>query len=208
MFKIIETSDSITGVLEKARPFPNPHPELEQYLTPVDVAHEMLVRARSVGNLQGSVADFGCGTGRLALGAAALGARVTGIDIDTDALVSARETAAILGLKVEWVHGAVENWQTPVDTVVMNPPFGAQRPGADRPFLLRALATAQNIWSLHLADSSEFIKRFVSRYGGEIEGQWKVDISLPNTMPHHYQQERKVEGILYHLRSVRLVCAN
>ncbi len=208
MSKIISDKMSVIKILEAVHLFSNPHPELEQFLTPVELAYEMLERAYAAGNLQGSVADLGCGTGRLALGAAALGARVTGIDIDNKALASAREMAIVLGLKVDWIHDAVENWQTPVDTVVMNPPFGAQRPGADRPFLLRAFATAQNIWSLHLADSSNFIERYISRYGVEIEGRWKVGISLPNTMPYHHESERVVEGILYHLRPVRPACAN
>ena len=59
---------------------------LEQYTTPVDITLEIIKQANSLGHLSGTVADFGCGTGRLAIGAAILGAKVTGYEIDDEAL--------------------------------------------------------------------------------------------------------------------------
>lgn len=53
--------------------------------------------ARSGGRLQ-TVLDFGTGSGILAIGAARLGARVEAVEIDQDALASARTNARLNGL--------------------------------------------------------------------------------------------------------------
>jgi putative methylase len=74
--------------------FSDPQRELEQYPTPPTAALELLERAWQSGDLVGSVADLGCGTGRLALGAAFLGAQVIGVELDEAALAVARGAAA------------------------------------------------------------------------------------------------------------------
>ena len=61
-------------VLQNSPDFKNPKPELEQYSTPVDITLEIIKHANSLGHLSGKVVDLGCGTGRLAIGAAILGA--------------------------------------------------------------------------------------------------------------------------------------
>ena len=52
---------------------------------------EIVKHAKSLGHLSANVADLGCGTGRLAIGAAIAGASVTGFEIDEDALKIARD---------------------------------------------------------------------------------------------------------------------
>ena len=64
-------------LLQNSPDFENPKPELEQYSTPVDITLEIIKHANSLGHLSGKVVDLGCGTGRLAIGAAILGADVT-----------------------------------------------------------------------------------------------------------------------------------
>ena len=75
-----------TKILFNSPDFYQPKPELEQYSTPVDIVAEMIKLANAQGDLSGNVVDLGCGTGRLAIGAALLGAEVTGYEIDDDAL--------------------------------------------------------------------------------------------------------------------------
>ena len=56
--------------------------------------------------------DLGCGTGRLGLGAAFLGAEeVVGIDIDPVAIKIAQKNAEKAGLtdKVQWINGDVSS---------------------------------------------------------------------------------------------------
>jgi SAM-dependent methyltransferase len=54
------------------------------------------------------VLDVACGTGVVAVTAARLGARVTGLDLTPELLERARENADIAGVDVEWHEGDVE----------------------------------------------------------------------------------------------------
>ena len=54
------------------------------------------------------VLDVACGTGVVAVTAARLGARVTGLDLTPELLERARENARIAGVEIEWHQGDVE----------------------------------------------------------------------------------------------------
>jgi SAM-dependent methyltransferase len=54
------------------------------------------------------VLDVGCGTGVVAITAARMGAKVTGIDLTPELLERARENSRIAGLQVDWQEGDVE----------------------------------------------------------------------------------------------------
>ncbi|KAI8553841.1 hypothetical protein RHMOL_Rhmol05G0047500 [Rhododendron molle] len=89
------------------------------------------------------VADFGCGCGTLGLAASLLGAEyVVGLDIDAQSIEIATANAEDLELEMDFVQCDLRNlgWRGPiVDTVVMNPPFGTRKKGADMDFLCAAL---------------------------------------------------------------------
>jgi SAM-dependent methyltransferase len=55
------------------------------------------------------VLDVGCGTGVVAVTAARLGARATGLDLTPKLLERARENAQIAGVDIEWREGDVES---------------------------------------------------------------------------------------------------
>ncbi len=105
--------------------------------------------------------DLGTGTGRLAIGAALLGAGpVVGVDSDDGVLEIARRAASALGVSIEFVHEEVGRWARRADVVVMNPPFGAQRRHADRPFWDAAFRLAGlAVYAFALSDSRTFIAR-------------------------------------------------
>jgi 2-polyprenyl-3-methyl-5-hydroxy-6-metoxy-1,4-benzoquinol methylase len=54
------------------------------------------------------VLDLACGAGRHSLAAAALGARVTGVDRDPAKLATAQERSAAAGLTIEWLEMDLE----------------------------------------------------------------------------------------------------
>ena len=190
-------------ILQNSPDFKNPKPELEQYTTPVDIALEIIKQANSRGHLSGSVADLGCGTGRLAIGAAILGANVTGYEIDDDALDLAIEYSKNNNLDIKWISMAVENINESYDTILMNPPFGSQRPGADAIFLEKALELSSNIWTIHMAETKEFIQKLVKANSGEIVSAYEFDFLLNKTMPFHTRDKKTKKAILYHIASLR-----
>ncbi|MEM2102984.1 MAG: 50S ribosomal protein L11 methyltransferase, partial [Candidatus Bathyarchaeia archaeon] len=87
---------------------PSPKAYLEQYMIPSETAAEILyLAAYTYDDVIGkTVIDLGCGTGRLAIAAALLGARnAVGVDIDKIAIKEAMKNAERLGVKtkIDWI---------------------------------------------------------------------------------------------------------
>lgn len=185
-------------LLEGLEGFKNPTPDREQYVTPANVAAEMLYMAHMRGDL-GVVCDLGCGTGTLAVGAALLGARVVGVEIDADALSIARSNAEMLGVDVDFVQGDVNSISLRgIGTVIMNPPFGAQRASqGDRAFLKKAAETASMIYSLHNQGSEGFIRRFVEPC--VVQEIHRLPFRLKRCFEFHKSDVKTIEVELYRI---------
>jgi len=204
-------------LLSQIAPHPSPKPSLEQYTIPADVAATMLhIAAYSYGDIVGkTVLDLGCGTGRLALGAAFLGAKqVVGVDIDRDAVKVAFENSVRTNLKekVQWIAGDIDVIHGNFDAVLQNPPFGVQRRKADRKFLEKALETAKIIYSLHKCPEkdkafikklkasktsvapvapSPFLEQFIERRGGKIKAVYAVIMTIPHMFSFHTKRKHE-----------------
>ncbi|MDF0591775.1 METTL5 family protein [Candidatus Methanocrinis natronophilus] len=186
-------------MLERLEGFASPDPRLEQYSTPATIASELLYSALLRGDLEGTVCDLGSGTGVLAIGAAILGARVVGVEIDPSAIRIARENARRVGAEVQFVRGDVANIGLQnVSTVVMNPPFGAQKGSyGDRAFLRKATETAEVVYSIHNAGSEGFIRRFVEPC--KVEEVQKIAFPMKRTFKFHTKDLQVVEVELYRI---------
>jgi putative methylase len=210
-------------LLSQIAPHPSPKPSLEQYTIPADVAATMLhIAAYAYGDIFGkTVLDLGCGTGRLALGAAFLGAKqVVGVDIDRDAVKVASENSARTNLKekVQWITGDIDAIHGNFDTVLQNPPFGVQRRGADRRFLEKALELAKVVYSLHKSSEknrafikkleanksnaasiapSSFLKEFIEERGGRIKAVYAMVMTIPHMFNFHTKRKHEFIAELY-----------
>lgn len=167
---------------------PAPAARLEQVGTPAEAAADLLTALDRYVGLRGrSVLDLGSGTGRLAIGAALLGADpVTGVETDATLGPIARAAAHAAGVSVDFRDSDVAVWDRVADVVVMNPPFGAQRRHADRPFWDRAFALAgRSVGAFALRASRTFIARLaLDRHAHVVEVE-PVPWNLPRTFPHH-----------------------
>ncbi len=195
-------------LLQSVEAHPSPKAFLEQYTVPVDVAAEMLfLAAYAHDNIIGrTVADLGCGTGRLAIGAVLLGAKeVVGIDIDKAAVKIAKDSAKNLNLKgkASWVVGDIDVLHGSIDTVLQNPPFGVQRRSADRKFLLKALELAPTVYSLHKGGESNraFIKRFIEGHRGKVTGIFRMKLNIQRMFEFHTRRKHEVEVDLYRIEA-------
>lgn len=186
--------NQLERLLSSVPPHPAPRAELEQYATPADLAAPLLFEARALGDVEGRrVVDLGCGTGVFAIGAALLGAaEVVGVEVDAKALAVARTQAQRLGAAVAWIERDVAAWEGRADTVIMNPPFGAQRRGADRPFLDAAFRTAPVVYTLHNATTQTFVEEHAARAGFARTHAWRLKFPLRHQYRH---QERTVQTI-------------
>ena len=186
--------------LEGLEGFLSPDPRKEQYATPSSVASELLYWALMMGDLE-TACDLGCGTGTLAIGAALLGSRSFGIELDPLALDIAKENASKMGVQVDFIRGDIESIALKkVPTVIMNPPFGAQKGSkGDRAFLRKAIEIGCVIYSIHNAGSEGFIKRFVEPC--KVEEVRKIAFPLKRSFEFHSRDVKIIEVELY-----RIVC--
>ena len=170
----------------------NPVPHLEQYTTPATIAADMIYTAYSFGDIQDKVVvDLGCGTGILATGAYLMGAKkVQGYDIDQNVIAIAQEEAALHKRSIEFYTQEITSVQTTCDTVLMNPPFGAQKANlkADRKFIEKGFEIASVLYSFHLKKTVPFMEKMVTALHGEITLQKDYDFPIKWIFDFHYKQ--------------------
>ncbi|MFA5396318.1 MAG: METTL5 family protein [Methanogenium sp.] len=176
-------------LLEGCAGFSNPNAKSEQYDTPAVVAARFLHEADRHGDIKDMrVVDLGCGTGILACGAALLGAgEVIAIDWDETALAIARKNAAVLGVEVTFIEADVSLSDAEIpeaDTVIMNPPFGAQKTHADRPFVNAGLRSADVVWGMYNKGSRPFLESYIRRRAS-IDTVIKAEFPIRRTFAHH-----------------------
>ncbi|MCK4937097.1 MAG: methyltransferase [Methanosarcinales archaeon] len=190
-------------MLEQVEGFSAPSAFLEQYATPATIAAELLYLAFMKGDLtEGMVYDLGCGTGMLAIGASLLGdGEVKGFDMDASAIKKARQNAQRLKVDVEFVCSRVEDVCGRAHTVIMNPPFGAQVKGSDRPFLTKALEVADVVYSIHNFGSYEFIKRFINP--AVITERYHAGFPIRRTFNFHKKDIEVVNVEIYRIENNR-----
>lgn len=196
--------NELERVLQKVPPHTKPRADLEQYSTPATIAADMLFIAHSNGDIEGcKVVDLGCGSGIFSIGASLLGAgKVVGVDIDPEALTDARKNAEAAGADIELLQANIEKLEIKADTVVMNPPFGAQKRNADRPFLETAIRTAPKVYSLHNAATLPFLDRMVRALNARIYFQKSYKFEIPHMFEFHDRKKKEIEVVLLCISSL------
>jgi putative methylase len=209
---------------------PSPKVGLEQYTISEHIAATMLYIAAYTNNdiIGKRVLDLGCGTGRLGLGAAFLGAEnVLGVDIDKSALRVAVENSRKTGLtaKAQWVNGDISAVKGCFDTVLQNPPFGVQTRNADRVFLVKALESAGKVYSLHNhpevdkrlismlksgngtleVQPQAFLKRFIEQHGGMVRAVYATLMTIPKMFDFHTKEHHDFVIDLYVIEHAMVV---
>ncbi len=190
--------------LQKIPAHPEPKPQLEQYNTPANIAADVLYLAHSLGDIDNKkVADFGCGTGIFAMGAKLLGAKeVIGIDVDEKAIDIAKENAKKLGVEVDFRASEIKDFNEECDTVLQNPPFGAQRKHADRPFLRKALAMSDVVYSLHLTDTQEFIENEAEKLGAKVTHKKRYEFDIKYTFKFHTKEKKSFDVMMFRMKRI------
>jgi putative methylase len=183
---------------------PAPEPALEQYPTPAKIAADVLYTAHSLGDIENrKVMDLGCGCGIFAIGAKLLGANCAiGMDIDGKAIGIAREYAQKLNCDVEFQICEINDFNEKGDTVVQNPPFGAQKKGADRPFLEKALTISNVVYSLHLSETNKFIEQLSYTLDAEITHTKRYDFEIKHTFSFHTKEKKNFDVTMFRLEKI------
>lgn len=175
--------------LQQVPTFQNPYASLEQYLTPASIVSDIIYTAFCSNDIAGkSIVDLGCGTGIFAFGAMMSHAtKVTGIDIDKKSIEDAKMFAKSHNIPVIFLCQDINNINIKADTVLMNPPFGAQKANrhADRVFLKTAMDIAPIIYSLHLTNTIPFITKLINSLEGKITFQKTYHFPLKGVFTFH-----------------------
>ena len=206
----------IESVLQELDGFgKKPKIELEQYATPAELAaHFISVAERSFGDIGGKcVLDLGCGAGMLSIAAALSGAdHVLGCDIDSDALQIAKGNVEEQELEdvIDFIKTDVVGRQNrdekflpairqKFDTVLMNPPFGAnkdrQMKGIDLFFLTVATSMITEdgaIYSLHKSTTREHIETVMSERNLVAEALGEYRWNLDKTYKFHKKSNKEI----------------
>jgi len=184
-------------LLQQVPPPTHPVPNLEQYMTPAPIAADILFTAYHWGDIEGkTVVDLGCGTGIFAVGAAYMGAReVYGFDIDKNIIAIAKRYARSKNLAIHFQAQDVAAVKTACDTVLMNPPFGAQKSNknADRSFIEKGFEIATVIYSLHLKKTMPFLQKMINALHGEITYQKDYEFHIRRLFEFHNKDVMKYD---------------
>jgi putative methylase len=201
MTALVGSKSALAITLSRLKLFSSPSVKLEQYPTDSEVAAELLWNAKMLDDIDGKIiADLGCGTGVLGIGAILLGAeKVFFVDTDSGALEIAEDNASALGIedKCAFINKDIkdidlETFPEKIDCVLENPPFGTKEKHADKPFLDKAFKLAQTIYSFHKESTSTFIDAITKDAGFVITHHWRFSFPLKMTQSFH---KRKISRI-------------
>ena len=189
--------------LQSIPPHKSPKIDLEQYSTPSVIAADVLWNAQSIGDVEGmKIVDLGCGTGIFAIGSALMGAsEAVGVDIDGDAVSVAETQAVKMGVedKTRFLTCDIQDFKESADTVIQNPPFGAQkanRKDADRLFMVKALEIAPVVYSFHIQETEDFVSNFFKKEGANISHVYHYNFPIPRTYDFHRREKVDVKVVL------------
>ena len=192
-------------LLQKVPQPTNPTPTLEQYMTPASIAADIIFNAYQFGDIDDKIiVDLGCGTGIFSIGVAILGAKkIIGFDVDKESIQLAKKHAEQNTLEIDFMVTDVDSVQTKCDTVLMNPPFGAQKSNqkADRKFIEKGFEIADIIYSIHLATEKtrQFLTRKIPQLGGVIMQRSTLSLMLQHTYDHQQKKRKKIQTDVYRI---------
>ena len=194
----------LSMLLSQLAPSPNPKLKWEGYTLDPEAAAEIAQVASWENDdvNRKTVVDLGCGSGFLAVSAALTGAKwVVGVDIDREAVKTAKSNAQKVDADVDLVVGDIQCVRGHFDTALMNPPFGTKKRGADVIFLEKALEIADVVYSLHKQGASVrgFLKQKVPKIGGRIDQIREMKIVIQRTYSFHTKRRYSVKVDLYRI---------
>lgn len=175
--------------------------KLEQYPTDSNIAAEILWSAALHSEIEGkTIADFGCGTGILGIGALVLGAKkVLFVDIDKNAISKAKENIFMAEkftrkhLDAEFFNMDISGFLQKADLVIQNPPFGTRNEHIDKQFLLKAFETAPIVYSFHKLSTANFVEKVASDNGFKVERLFRFKFPLKKSFSFHVKEVEHIE---------------
>jgi len=182
--------------------FYEPKVKQEQYLMDSEIGASVLWNVCLLGDIEGKViADMGCGTGILGIGALLLGAnRVIFVDSDEKAIETAKNNVSKVKSEgyslchAEFICKDIAKLQLKADVVLQNPPFGTKVKHIDVFFLEKALKTAPVVYSFHKSETKGFLERFSAKKNAKITHVWDFKFPLKAIFSFHRRQIHRINA--------------
>jgi len=186
------SKSGLAVILSKLEGFKQQKVRVEQYSTDSELAATVLWDAYMKGYLEGNVADMGCGTGILGLGTMLLGCKeVFFVENDENALEIAKtnyeklKSEGLMLGKANFILSDISEFNTQVDVIIENPPFGTKVEHADRVFLEKAMKISKLIYSFHKSESKGFIEAFSRDNGFKVKETLDFKYPLKKSLNFH-----------------------
>ena len=188
-------------LLSQMQEFKDPKVKLEQYQTSATIAADCLWNIYTSKKLGGkTVADLGCGTGIMGIGALVLGAKkVYFVELDKDVIKIAKanlkKMEKLVGKKfnVEFLNIDVKDFDQKVSVVIQNPPFGVKETHADKLFLIKAMEISKMVYSFHKLSTRSFIEKFVKENGFEVFSLLRYEFPIKQSFWFHTSRIKKID---------------
>ena len=194
---MITSKSGLAIALSSLKTFESPKTSSEQYSTDSEIAAAILWNAAMLGDIEDkTIADLGCGTGILGIGALLLGAaHVTFIDNDNNSLFILKTNLKQAGIAENFkiVNKDVTKINLTTDITIQNPPFGTKQKHADKKFLEKAFLTSKIIYSVHKEESTSFLQSIARDYSFTISHHWKLKLPLKQTMHFHKSKIKYID---------------
>jgi len=225
--KQIVSKSGLAVALSSLKGFYEPKVRQEQYLMDSEIGAFVLWNAYFIGDIGSKViADLGCGTGILGIGALLLGAkRLFFIDSDEKALKIAKDNVSKIkdfwdarkssifdileaksedyGLgKAEFICKDVRDINMKADIALQNPPFGTKVRHNDILFLEKALKIAPIAYSFHKSETKPFLGKFAAKNNAKITHCWDFKFPLKATLAFHRRQIHRIDVSCFRLEKL------
>ncbi|MEM3126823.1 MAG: METTL5 family protein [Candidatus Woesearchaeota archaeon] len=196
------TKSKLAIQLSKLKGFEAPSEKLEQYITPSEIAAELIWEASMLGDIDDKkVADLGAGTGILGIGTLLLGAKSC-LFLDKSETSLKVLSQNIKTIKSEYDIGKAEvvccdisKAKGTFDVVIMNPPFGIKDSHADKSFLEKAFELAPVVYSFHKAETMQFLDAIGRDHGFEITRKWQFAFPIKAQFAHHTRKLHRIDVV-------------
>lgn len=193
---VISRKKDLQKQLYKVQDFLHPKLALEQYMTPAEIAAEIVWSAYMLDDIQDkTILDAGAGTGMLGIAALLLGAKhVHFVETDDNALAQLKDHLELFKIGSESYtlhHTKIQGLditslqEQKIDTAIQNPPFGTKDAHADKAFLEVLSTLADTIYSTHKISTAAFTTAFAKDHKYTITHKWPQRFPLKQQFDFH-----------------------
>ena len=185
----------LLSYVQQIETFKSPNISLEQYMTPADIACDIVIHADVTGKV---VVDLGCGTGMLSICSLLMEAEhVYAIDIDQNALDALQSNAEEIledSPALSVIQSDIQELPNEIsgDICISNPPFGTRNNGIDKLFIKKGLELCPVMYSLHKSSTRDHLIKYCKSLNASCEVVAEIRYNLDSSYSFHKSKSQDI----------------